>query len=79
MTIEIILAVFVGVIVGVLLGMFIFDTATERIKVFAWFAMNCAIIFAWVYLAIHFNKWWIALASVIATYSLKTGRWGGEE
>lgn len=39
--------------------------------VWAWTIKNCSAIFAWVTLAVVFNKWWIALFALLFMSGLK--------
>lgn len=44
----------------------------KSITMLIWFVMNVVVVSAWLYLAIHFGKWWIFLFSVLCTFKYKS-------
>lgn len=43
----------------------------KRITMLIWLVMNLVTVSAWLYLAIHFDKWWIFLFSVLTLFRYK--------
>lgn len=41
-------------------------------NVIAWFLMNAIIVGAWVFLAVHFGKWWIAIFLLFGLFRYKS-------
>ena len=46
----------------------------DKNLIWAWAVNNSAAIICWCVLALHFEKWWLALLAALFTSSLKVGK-----